>query len=292
MHLRVGTRGSDLALCQTREVCTRLSAIRPDVSCSEVVIRTHGDDMTGPLRGGPGEIGFFSSALEDALLANEVDFVVHSHKDLPTVETPGLVIAAIPLRAAPQDVALLRLVERIADLPPGARIGTSSPRRAAQWRRQGAFVIAPLRGNVPTRVERLHSEELDAIVIAAAGLDRLGLRLPRRVDLPVERFVPAPAQGALAVQARADSSVASLLASIDDAAVRRTVAAERSFLRTVGPGCHTPVGALATLDGERIELRGQIFTPDGNRVAEGVEIGLDPRDLGARLADRLMRQLD
>jgi hydroxymethylbilane synthase len=291
MNLRVGTRGSELALAQTREVCRRLAALRPEVTCEEIVIRTRGDVEPGPLRGVEGVVGYFTTALEEALLAGEVDFAVHSHKDLPAVETEGLAIAAIPPRASAHDVLVLREASSIAELPPGARIGTSSPRRAAQWRREGPFAILPLRGNVPTRLEQLAAGQFDAIVLAAAGLERLERWPAQVVHLPVERFVPAPAQGALAIQTRRDHPALELLRLLDDAGARRTVTAERSFLRAIGPGCHTPVGALAVLVGEQIRLHGQLFSEDGQRVAEGEPTGADPEALGKTLAAQLREAL-
>lgn len=288
--IRVGTRGSDLALWQTRWVCGLLQQAHPELRFEEVVIRTHGDIAAGQPLDHDFPVGGFVSAIELALLERRIDLAVHSYKDLPTAETPGLRVAAVPSREAPHDVLITREAAELARLPSGFRVGTSSPRRAAQLRRIAEVTIVPIRGNVPTRVAKVE-RELDGVMLAAAGIRRLGLRPVHMIDLPVEQFVPAPAQGALAVQTRADDPLTTKAAAIEDSSARLAVEAERSFLRNVHAGCHTPVGALASVHEGVVSLHAQLFTDDAARMVEGVEVGRDPSALGRSLAERLLREL-
>lgn len=290
-RLRVGTRGSELALRQTRWVCDLLRAVHAGVEFEEVVIKTHGDIATGQPLDTDFPVGGFVSAIEQALLDGRIDFAVHSYKDLPTAATPGLTIAAVPAREAPHDVLVTHQPVDLSNLPRRIRLGTSSPRRAAQFRRLADVQIVPIRGNVLTRISKVEQGGLDGVVLAAAGLRRLGLRPPNLIDLPIDRFVPAPAQGALAVQVREGDSTVALLAVIEHNPSRRSVEAERSFLRHLHAGCHTPVGALATMNGNTIALHGQLFSDDGLRMVEGVETGHDPDSVGSRLAKRLAHEL-
>ncbi len=289
-RVRVGTRGSELALRQTRWVCGLLRQAHRDLEFEEIVIRTHGDIATGQPLDHDFPVGGFVSAIETALLEGRIDFAVHSYKDLPTAETDGLVIAAVPPREVPQDVLITRSEVELHSLPRGLRIGTSSPRRAAQLRRVAHVTIVPIRGNVPTRIAKVQSE-VDAVVLAAAGIRRLGLRPAHMIELPVDRFVPAPAQGALAVQTRIGEALAEQLVALEDAPSRLAVEAERSFLRSIHAGCHTPVGALATVRNDTISLHGQLFSDDGARMVEGTEASRDPHVLGESLANRLKREL-
>jgi len=292
--LRVGTRGSDLALRQTRWVCERVIAAHAGLRIEEVVIKTHGDVSTGKLFDKDWPAGGFVGAIEEALLRGEIDFAVHSYKDLPTEETPGLVIAAVPPREVAHDVLITRFPVDLAALPAGLRLGTSSPRRGAQLRLHADVEIVPIRGNVPTRIAKVADGTVDGVVLAAAGIRRLGLEPAHRIDLPIAEFVPAPAQGALAVQTRASDPTMRLVSAIEDHAARITTAAERSFLAATGAGCHVPVGAHAALsavaDGT-IELLGQLFTEDGSRVAHARMTGRDPQSVGQQLAERLARGL-
>lgn len=290
-RLRVGTRGSDLALRQTRWVCDLLRGAHAGLEFEEVVIKTHGDIATGQPLDTDFPVGGFVSAIEQALLDGRIGFAVHSYKDVPTAATPGLMIAAVPPREAPHDVLVTREPVDLSNLPRGIRLGTSSPRRAAQFRRLADVQIVPIRGNVPSRIAQVGQGGFDGVVLAAAGLRRLGLQPPNLIDLPVDRFVPAPAQGALAVQVRDGDAATALLLSIEDEPSRHRVEAERSFLRHLHAGCHTPVGALATMNGSTIALHGQLFSDDGLRMVEGVETGDDPQPIGARLAERLARKL-
>ncbi|MHC4947013.1 MAG: hydroxymethylbilane synthase [Planctomycetota bacterium] len=290
--LRMGTRGSRLALTQSRHVAATLQGAHAGLTVEEIVIKTHGDAVTDRPFDESWPVGSFVGALEQALAAGEIDFAVHSFKDLPSQSPPGLVIAAVPPREAVHDVLVTRTPLDLDALPAGLRVGTSSPRRAAQFRRAADVEIVQLRGNVPTRLEKLQGDDLDAVILAAAGLRRLGLAPEHVIDLPPERFVPSPAQGALAVQTRRDDPAEPLVAAIQDGPSRRTVDAERSFLARVEAGCQTPLGAWATLvDDDAVELHAQLFREDGTDLAEGVERGDDPVAVGHRLGDRLLAEL-
>jgi len=243
--LRVGTRGSDLALRQAEWVCERLRQAHPSMTVELEIVTTEGDVKPDQGFGAMWPVGAFVSTIEQALLDLRVDLAVHSLKDLPTAPADGLVVAAIPSREVAHDVLLTRRAMQLAELPAGARIGTSSLRRAAQMRRQAAVEIVPLRGNVLTRIAKLERDGLDGIVLAAAGLRRLGIRHPHTIHLPPDRFVPAPGQGALAVQARDGSKPAALAAALDDGPTRTAVRAERSFLHAIGGQHAQRVGTQA-----------------------------------------------
>ncbi len=289
--LRVGTRGSDLALWQTGWVSDRLRSAHPDLEIERIIIKTHGDLAIDQRFDADWPAGGFVGAIEQQLAANRIDFAVHSYKDMQTATTPGLTIAAVPGREVVYDVLVTRGPTDLDNLPAGFRIGTSSPRRAAQFRRAAKVEIVEIRGNVPTRVAKLDKDNLDGVVLAGAGLKRLGIDPPYRIELPTDRFVPSPAQGALAIQTRENDQAAEIIGVLDEADARREVEAERAFLRAVNAGCHTPVGALASLDGTTIALHGQLFSDDGLRVAETIEKGDDPHSVGSRLARRLLSEL-
>ncbi len=289
--LRVGTRGSDLALWQTRWVVDRLRAAHASLAVEEIIIKTHGDIATEQKFDSDWPVGGFVGALEQALAGGRIDFAVHSYKDLQTAVTPGLVIAAVPGREIVNDVLVTREAVDLDNLPAGFRLGTSSPRRAAQFRRLGDVETVPIRGNVATRIAKIERENLDGVVLAAAGVKRLGLDPPNCIDLPTDRFMPAPAQGALAIQTREADPVEEVIRVLDDQTARQTVEAERSFLSAIGAGCHTPVAALASIDGPTVSLHGQLFSDDGQRVAEGLQTGEDSIEVGRQLAQRLIAEL-
>ena len=242
--IRIGTRGSALALAQTGTIAAQLEAAGTRVEIVTVV--TPGDRSSAPIA--EIGVGVFTSALRDALADGTVDVAVHSYKDLPTAPDRRLSLAAVPPRQDPRDALVARDSLTLGELPPGSRVGTGSPRRAAQIQALGLGLrIVPIRGNVDTRVRKVHDGELDAVVLARAGLARLG-----RLDVITEvldpiQVLPAPAQGALAVECRVDDVDAEhLLQSIvDDAATRAAVAAERALLAALEAGCQAPVGALA-----------------------------------------------
>ncbi|MCH7634150.1 MAG: hydroxymethylbilane synthase [Proteobacteria bacterium] len=254
-------------------------------------ITTRGDtDQVGPI-GTIGRPGVFIKEIQRALLAHQIDFAVHSYKDLTTQSPEELIVAAVPPRAMVCDVLLTRESIELEDVGEGFRVGTSSPRRAAQMRRHANVEIVPIRGNVPTRVKKLESGDYDGVMLAAAGLKRLGIKPAHMIELPVDRFVPAPAQGAVAVQTKRGTEAEKIVSAIDDANSYRTVRAERSFLKAIEAGCHTPVGALAHLDGDEIEIHGQLFGDDGGRMVEAIMTGSDPLELGQMLAGKLKSEL-
>jgi hydroxymethylbilane synthase len=289
--LRVGTRASLLARTQTDSVVARLG-----VPAEIVPISTAGDRSTAALDQ-IGGTGVFVSALRDALLRGEIDVAVHSYKDLPTAPADGIALAAVPLREDPRDALVARDRLSLGELPAGSRIGTGSPRRAAQLRALGlGLEIVGLRGNVDTRLGKVASGELDAVVLALAGLRRLGRDGEVTEILDPIQVLPAPAQGALAIECRTDDeSTLAALAPLNDADTRAAVAAERALLAALEAGCTAPVGALAELtegdDGApEIYLRGSVTAIDGSDAvrlsASGPSNEAD--SIGRRLAADLL----
>ncbi|MFI9563352.1 hydroxymethylbilane synthase [Streptomyces rishiriensis] len=315
--LRLGTRRSKLAMAQSGQVADAVSQVtgRP---VELVEITTYGDVSREHLAQ-IGGTGVFVTALRDALAQGEIDFAVHSLKDLPTAQPEDLVLAAIPVREDPRDVIVARDALKFADLPRGARIGTGSPRRMAQLnayaRSHGLDIHAvPIRGNVDTRIRYVHDGELDAVVLAAAGLSRIG-RLDEVTDfLSIDTVLPAPGQGALAVECAAhDAALIAALGELDDPFTRVAVTAERSLLAALEAGCSAPVGALADLpplsaplergnargDGQivnEMRLRGVVGTTDGSRMVQLSTTGPVPEThdgamaLGRELAAEMLAQ--
>jgi hydroxymethylbilane synthase len=287
--LRLGTRRSALALAQAGGVAATLIAqTGRDVELVEVT--TRGDTDPGALAQ-IGGTGVFVSALRDALLAGEIDLAVHSLKDLPTAPFDGLVVAAIPAREDPRDVLFSPAGLTLGELPNGARIGTGSPRRAAQLLALGlGLAVVPIRGNVDTRLKKAIDGAYDAVVLARAGLARLD-----RLDAATEvldplQVLPAPGQGALAVECVAGSEVAALVAVLDEPDTRACVTAERALLSALEAGCTAPVGALADLADDEIYLRAVACAPDGSDVLRRSLTGpyTEPEELGRRLAAILL----
>ncbi|WP_219413182.1 hydroxymethylbilane synthase [Pseudonocardia nigra] len=297
MTLRIGTRPSALAMAQTGQIADRLRAAGHAVELVE--ISTSGDRSSAPVA--QLGVGVFVSALRDALHRGEVDVAVHSYKDLPTAPDPLLRLAAVPQREDPRDALVARDGLVLGELPAGARVGTGSPRRAAQLEALGlGLEVVAIRGNVDTRIGKVRSGELDAVVVAAAGLRRLG-RIDEATELldPVQ-MLSAPAQGALAIECRAvDLELArALTAALDDGFTRAAVTAERAVLATLEAGCSAPVGALADvvsdLDDEgravdRVSLRAVVGTTDGGLLRASVTGDMDDAEkLGAALAAELL----
>ncbi len=288
--VRIGTRGSALALWQTRHIASRLTALVPDLAIEVVEILSTGDQVLDvPLTEVEGT-GFFTATLERALVEGRVDLAVHSYKDLPVESTNGLVVAAIPERGPVEDALCARDGLTLDTLPAGARVGTCSARRTAQLReRRPDLDLQPLRGNVPTRVGRVTGGHLDAIVLARAGLVRLGLDTHITEVFPIDVLLPAPAQGALAVQCRAsDDTLRRLLLALDRPDVRRAVTAERVMLHALGGGCSVPVGAVATPDGDHLSVVAGVFALDGTQALRITQRGTDPVALGEALARGLL----
>ena len=251
----IGTRGSRLALAQTQLVVDALRAAHPGMRFEIREVSTQGDRDTKPLSEIGGQ-GVFTKAIEDALLRNEIDIAVHSMKDLPPRLTEGLTIAAVPERASALDALVTRGGLRFEDLPPGARIGTGSGRRAAQIKvLRSDVTVSEIRGNVPTRIRKLDEGEYDGVVLAVAGLQRLGLEGRISQTFSVKEMTPSPGQGALAIEVRTDDAEAAAVAApLDHHASRVAVTAERAFLAALGAGCQTPVGAHAEIEGKSVEL--------------------------------------
>lgn len=292
--LRIGTRGSRLALWQAEHVRARLLRVWPDLEVRLDIIRSQGDDQTGAVRPPPGG-GLFTSALTEALQSGEIDLAVHSLKDLPTAPTPGLVICAIPRRGHAGDVLVSRDGVPLARLPMGAVIGTGSPRRTAQLRHQRPDLdLRPVRGNVHTRVERLHASDspCDALVLAGAGLLRLGLESCVSEWLSAEIMLPAPGQGALALQCRDADPLLPLLAPLDHEPTRQAVSAERAFLARLAAGCSAPVAAHAQVVNDQLQLRARVMAADGSRLLDFMLEGSSAaaESLGRRLAGQALEQ--
>jgi hydroxymethylbilane synthase len=289
--LRIGTRGSKLALVQSRWVQASLRRLHPEIAIELVTIKTSGDRFLDQPLSTLGGKGLFVKEIEEALTAGSIDCAVHSMKDVPAELAPALVIAAIPPREDPRDVLITRDGGGLDCLPRAARLGTSSLRRMALIRAQrGDLEVMNLRGNVDSRLRKLDAGELDAIVLAAAGLRRLGIERST-VAFDPHDFIPAIGQGALAIESRADD-VAKLLAPLEHAETRIAVTAERAFLRRVGGSCRTPLAAHATINADAIELRGLIASPDGTRVVRGTRSGAAgvAANVGTALADELLER--
>ncbi|MDQ6657991.1 MAG: hydroxymethylbilane synthase [Actinomycetota bacterium] len=277
--LRVGTRGSALALAQSGQVATAIVAAMGFGTVELVRIRTEGDVNTGALAA-IGGTGVFVTAVRDALRSGEVDLVVHSFKDLPTATAEGIALRAVPVRADPADALCARDGLTLAQLPRAAKVGTGSPRRMAQiLSLRSDLDVVPVRGNVHTRLARVGTTDLDAVMLAAAGLRRLGLAATITEQFDPTAFLPAPAQGALAVECRAGDSpwFAAGLAAIDDSTSRWAAIAERAVLAGLEAGCSAPVSALARVDDGAATMAAQVTAADGSSMLR--------RTVTARVAD-------
>jgi hydroxymethylbilane synthase len=292
--LLLGTRGSPLAMVQTRRVIDLLAAASPDRDFDVKVIRTLGDrEQSIPLHNFPA-MGVFVHEIGAQLLAGAIDIAVHSLKDVPPGESPGLILAAFPERADPRDVIVSRDNVPFAVLPPGARVGTSSTRRQAQLRahRPDLIYCDDLRGNVDTRVRKLREGQYDAIVLAAAGLIRLGRAHEISEFLRPSMCLPDAGQGTLGVQVRSDDGeVLELVSRIDDPAIRATALAERALLEAFGGGCKVPVAAYGRVEADGLHLEGLVALPDGTTSFRAELVGSvdEPVQLGRRLWARLVR---
>jgi len=292
--LRLGTRASALARAQAEAVRAALAARHGELRIETVLIRTSGDAAgRGPLAAG-GLKGLFVKEIEEALLGGEVDVGVHSMKDMPARLAPGLALGAVPPRAPAHDVLVGGGDDGLGGLAPGARVGTSSVRRRAQLlARRRDLAVVPLRGNVDTRLRRWREGAVDALVLAAAGLARLGVAEPHARPLPPEEFVPAVGQGALALECRTgDARTRELLAAVEDVAAAAAVAAERAFLVAIGGDCNTPLAAHATVADGRVTLRALVSDPEGRRALEAADSAAvaDAAALGRALAERLLAE--
>ena len=291
-RLRIGTRGSTLALRQAEVVAERLRHAWPALAVEVVPIRTSGDRLASASLAEVGGKGLFVKEIEEALRDARVEVAVHSLKDLPSEVTKGLVLAAFPEREDPRDALVSRAEGGVAALPAGARVGTSSPRRRVQLLARRPDVVAqPIRGNVDTRLRRLEERAYDAVVLAAAGLRRLGLRPRHAVVLDPDEMLPAVGQGTLAVEVREDDGATlERVAAVDDPTTRQAALAERAFLGAIGGSCTTPLAGYALLEGGRLRLRAWLATLDGARILreDRTMSAEDPEALGRAVAEAML----
>ena len=290
MTLRIGTRGSALATAQSTTIADRLAA-KTGTPVELVIIASDGDRSAESLTT-IGGTGVFATALREALLTDECDLLVHSLKDLPTAAHPGLVVAAIPRRADARDALCARDGLRLVDLPAGSRVGTGSPRRAAQVRAERPdLVVVDVRGNVDTRLGKVASGELDAVVLALAGLERLGRAEAATEIFELSDWPTAPGQGALAVEVRSGDE--KLVAALDHKPTRLMVEAERLVLARLEAGCSAPIGASAEIDDGLLFLSARVYSPDGSAQLTSAHAlyPSDVNDPAAELAEKVAREL-
>jgi len=292
--LVIGSRGSKLALWQAEQARECLLALNPEVEVQIEIIKTTGDVKSDPLSVIGGK-GVFTKELEDALLDGRIDIAVHSLKDLPTILPDGLSIAAICEREDARDALVLRAGAEghaLMNLPEGAIVGTSSQRRLAQLKALRRDVkVKDLRGNVDTRIRKLDEGQYDAVILASAGLVRLGLQTRISARIEITEMLPAVGQGAIAIETRSDNEFAGESVShLDHRETRLACLAERAFLRSLGGGCQFPIAAHAVLDGDVLHLDGLVARPDGSEILRGSSSGTDPEALGSKLASQLIEQ--
>ncbi len=300
--LKMGTRGSHLALAQARLVARQLEGLHSDLTVEERIIRTTGDKNQGQPLPEIGGKGVFTLEIEDALLNGEIDFAVHSLKDLPPLMPEGLCLAAVPLRENPCDTLVLHdfnipSVENgdlaLKILPLGALVGTSSGRRAAMLRNlRPDLKIESVRGNIDTRIRKLNEEGFHAIVLARAGLTRAAIEPSNTLNLPESWFVPAPGQGALALQSRKDDlGCRAILMALEDSPTRAAIEAERAVVSHLEAGCSTPLGVLARSVGDAISMHAVVLSLDGaQRIAVSVQGSGAPELIGIRAAKSLLEK--
>jgi hydroxymethylbilane synthase len=277
---RIGSRGSQLALWQANHISALLRAQGHEVEIE--IIHTTGDKITDVALAKVGTKGMFTKEIEEALAAGRVDLAVHSLKDLPTELPAGFEIAAITKREDPRDAFCSRNFSKIEDLPQAARVGTSSLRRQAQLKAiRPDLDVHPLRGNVDTRLRKLEEEEYDAIILASAGLKRLGrMELVKQI-IPADIMCPAAGQGALAIEIRAnDTKMRGLLTFLNDPDARAATTCERALLNSLGGGCQVPIGAFAELRNDKLHLESIVADPDGSKVLRDSRDGDNPEKLG------------
>ena len=289
-RLRIGSRGSQLALWQANHISALLREQGHEVELE--IIKTTGDKILDVALSKVGTKGMFTKEIEEALLERRVDLAVHSLKDLPTALAPEFEIAAITKRENPRDAFLARHFDSIDDLPARSRVGTSSLRRQAQIKAlRPDLQVIPLRGNVDTRLRKLEEGHYDAIILASAGLNRLGLTQWIRAILPAEVMCPAAGQGALGIEIRAgDAATRAHLSFLDDAAARASTTCERALLNQLGGGCQVPIGAFAEVTNGVIHLNGLVARPDGSELLREFRDGSDPEKLGVEVGQTLLHR--
>jgi len=293
--LIIATRTGSLALVQTQIVVSALQKLYPDIKIRIKKIASQGDKDRRTTLWELKETGFFTSLLEDALLAKDADIAVHSFKDLPTSIREGLTIAAVLDRKFPEDcLVTASLIKSLDELPKEAIVGTSSLRRTVQLKRlRSDLQCVPIRGNVPTRLKKLEQGDFDAIVLARAGLERLGLGDKASIIFDPTKFIPSPAQGALAVEIRAaDTETKEIVSKLDDKDASITTTAERQVFSALGCGCHAPAGVFAQIDGSKITISACFSDPDGQNFSHATLSGpiSDSAKLALSLADKLRQK--
>lgn len=295
MKIRVGTRGSNLALIQTNWAIDRLKEKFPEVEFEVKIIKTKGDKILHLSLDKIGDKGLFVKEIESQLLEGEIDLAVHSMKDMPAEVVEGLKFAAVPKREDPRDVIILREgLNSFDELPIGATIGTGSKRRKYQLlRKRPDLNIVPIRGNIETRISKIESENLDGIVLAASGVIRADLEEKITEFLPVDLMIPAPAQGALALEIREnDEELEKMIDAIKDEISQIQTDAERSYLAGIDGSCHIPMGAYCEVDGEKLTLTGIFGDEDGEKITvASLEGNRDnPKELGSNLAKLVLKK--
>lgn len=294
MNIRIGTRGSKLAMAQTNSVLESIKKAAPDITTEICVIKTSGDIMQDVSLLQIGGQGVFVKEIEEALLSGSIDLAVHSMKDVPGEIPDGLTFAAILPREDVRDILVSRGNIKMEFMPKGAKIGTGSLRRGAQIKAMLPDVtIVPLRGNIDTRLRKIETENLTGVILAAAGMKRLGYMEKIAQYLPIELMLPAVGQGALGLQIRkADSELANVLAKLNHAATAAEVTAERSYLRALGGGCRLPIAALGKLAGKDLSLEGLVAAPNGAIICRDKVRGeiAEAEELGKRLAEMIMEK--
>lgn len=295
MKIRVGTRGSNLALIQTNWAIDRLKEKFPEVEFEVKIIKTKGDKILHLSLDKIGDKGLFVKEIESQLLEGEIDLAVHSMKDMPAEVVEGLKFAAVPKREDPRDVIILREgLNSFDELPIGATIGTGSKRRKYQLlRKRPDLNIVPIRGNIETRISKIESENLDGIVLAASGVIRADLEEKITEFLPVDLMIPAPAQGALALEIREnDEELEKMIDAIKDEISQIQTDAERSYLAGIDGSCHIPMGAYCEVDGEKLILTGIFGDEDGEKITVASLEGEkdNPKELGSNLAKLVLKK--
>lgn len=294
MNIKIGTRGSKLALAQANAVVKSLKKVVPEITAEICVIKTSGDIMQDVSLLKVGGQGVFVKEIEDALLGGSIDLAVHSMKDVPGETPEGLIFAAILQREDVRDILVSRGNVKIEFMPRGAKIGTGSLRRGAQIQAMlPGVTIVPLRGNIDTRLKKIETENLTGIILAAAGMKRLGYVQEIAQYLPVELMLPAVGQGALGLQIReTDSDLAKVLTKLNHTPTAAEITAERSYLRALGGGCRLPIAALGLLEGRQLSLTGLVAAPNGVSVIRDKVRGSigEAEELGARLAYMIMEK--
>ena len=294
MNLKIGTRGSKLALTQTNFVADKIKKLMPEADMEICVIKTSGDIMQDVSLLTIGGQGVFVKEIEEALISKKIDLAVHSMKDVPGETPEELIFAAILPREDVRDVLVARNNIKMEFMPKGAKIGTGSQRRGAQIKAMLPDVnIVPLRGNIDTRLKKIETENLTGVILAAAGMKRMGLAERITQFLPVETMLPAVGQGALGLQIRkADVDLAKTCAGLNDATTATEVTAERSFLRALGGGCRLPIAALGKLEKDRLLLEGMLAAPNGTTVIRDKVSGAkeEAEELGKKLAEIILEK--